>query len=102
MFDLQYIQDENLISARFHAIEIEEVETICFELKALVESLGDVALSKTWLSMVEKLEDRLIAVLVHVWPAPKDPVVIMLIREASCAMNHAKQIRNRQSRGLSA
>lgn len=103
MIDIHYIQDPNLISARFHAIEIEEVETLCFELKALVEFLGGVAASrKMWLPLVEKLEDRLITVLVHVWPAPKDPVVMMLLEEASCAMDQAKQIKNRKSQGSSA
>lgn len=103
MIDIHYIQDANLISARFHAIEIEEVETLCFELKALVESLGGAAASsKMWLPLVEALEDRLIAVLVHVWPAPTDPVVMMLLEEASCAMDRARQVTNRKSQRLSA
>ena len=103
MIDIHYIQDANLISARFHAIEIEEVETLCLELKALVQSLGGVAASsKMWLPLLEELEDRLIAVLVHVWPVPKDPVVMTLLAEASYAIDHARQIDNRKSHGSSA
>ncbi|WP_332848237.1 hypothetical protein [Massilia sp. S19_KUP03_FR1] len=92
MVDIHYIQNENLISARFKGIKIEEVEKWCAELRELVGSLsGESTLSKLYLPLIEKLEDRIIAVLIHVWPVPKDPVVMMLLEVASGAIHQARQ-----------
>lgn len=94
MIDLHYIQDANLISARSHAIAFEEVEHLCAELKALVDSLvGAAASGRIWLPLVEKLEDHLTTVLVHVWPLPKDPVVMMLLEQASDTMAQARRFK---------
>jgi hypothetical protein len=94
MIDLHYIKDANLISARSHAIEFEKVEHLCAELKALVEALvGAAAASSIWLPLMEKLEDHLTTFLIHVWPLPKDPVVMLLLEQASDAMAQARHFK---------
>lgn len=93
MTDTCYIQDENLISARFHGIELE-VERLGGELVALLSNLveqADAALSQLWIAGVEELEGLLTRLLVHVWPSPADPVVVSLRAEAAQVVERAWQ-----------
>lgn len=95
MIDIHHIQDANLISARFYAIDLE-VETLCGELLALLEALllaADATLARLWIAAVDTLEDRLTTLLVHVWPSPMDPVVVGLRAEASMMLERARQAR---------
>ena len=95
MTDLYYIQDANLISARVNAIDLE-VDQLCGELMTMLRSMcekADLAWNKMWLAEVAKLEERLMSVLIHVWPSPKDPVVIELRAEASSVIDQASRLK---------
>lgn len=95
MIDIHHIQDANLISARFHAIDLE-VETLCGELRALLDALldsADAALTRLWLAAVDTIEERLTTLVVHVWPSPKDPVVVRLRAEACRMVDRARYVR---------
>jgi len=97
MIDIHYIQDANLISARFHAIDLD-VEALCGELAALLNApaeKADAALQKVWMAKAEKLEDRLTEVLIHVWPNPMDPVVLSLRALAANVVDRAGQAKAR-------
>lgn len=95
MTDLYYIQDANLISARINAIDLD-VDQLCSELMAMLRSMcekADAALNRMWLAEVEKLEERLMSVLIHVWPSPKDPVVVELRAEASSVIDQSSRLK---------
>jgi hypothetical protein len=97
MTDLYYIQDENLISARINAIDLE-VEQACGELMAMLRTMcerADAAWNRMWLAEVERLEERLMSVLIHVWPSSRDPVVVELRAAASSVIDQASQLKAR-------
>lgn len=95
MIDIHHIQDVNLISARFHAIDLE-VEALCGELMALLDALldsADAALTRLWMAAVDVIEDRLTTLVIHVWPSPKDPVVVGLRAAASSMVDRARLVK---------
>lgn len=95
MIDIHHIQDANLISARFHAIDLE-VEALCGELMALLDALldsADAALTRLWMAAVDVIEDRLTTLVIHVWPSPKDPVVVGLRAAASSMVDRARLVK---------
>ena len=97
MTDLYYIQDDNLISARINAIDLE-VDQRCGELMAMLRAMrgkADAAWNRMWLAEVEKLEECLMSVLIHVWPSPTDPVVIELRAAASSVIDQASRLKTR-------
>ena len=66
---LHLIEEANLISARRHGVDLH-LDAMCDP------AAGPAAL--------QAADERLLAVLVHAWPNPADPVVVALRDEAEC------------------
>lgn len=93
MIDIHYIHDLNLISARFHAVDLD-VEQRCAELLPLLDASDtDPLLARIKMAQVRRIESQLAQVLIHVWPRPDDPVVHKL-RAAAAVM--VDRVRNCQ------
>ena len=72
---LHLIQEANLISARRHGVDLH-LDAIWPAPDGIGDPSGRAAL--------QAADERLLAVLVHAWPNPADPVVVALRDEAEC------------------
>jgi hypothetical protein len=79
VIDLHYIHDLNLISARFHALDLD-VETQCEQLLPLLDRAA----------VTDPLLQR-IRIVTHVWPRPDDPVVLELRALAAATVDQVRE-----------
>lgn len=75
---LHHISTTNLISARCYGIEID-IDDVCAMLMTHRDGVDDGA-------DFRRYETLLLAVLVHAWPLPDDPVVVALRNSAKRAL----------------
>lgn len=92
MIDLHYIHDLNLISARFHTLNLD-VETQCEELRPLLEpeDATDRLLQRIRMAKMRRIEQELARIVTHVWPRPEDPVVLGLRALAADMLERVRQ-----------
>jgi hypothetical protein len=93
VIDLQYIHDLNLISARFHALDLD-VETRCEELLPLLEPADerDRLLQRIRVAKRRRIEQELARIVIHVWPRPDDPVVVRLRALAAAMVDRVRSL----------
>lgn len=93
MIDLQYIHDLNLISARFHALDLD-VETQCKELLPLLEpeDAADRLLQRIRMAKMRRIEHELARIVTHVWPCPEDPVVVGMRTLAAAMVDRVRSL----------
>jgi hypothetical protein len=85
---LYLIEEANLISARRNGIDLD-LESLWRDLAApaMVPDGAPSGQAGEARMRIQELDDRLLALLVHAWPRPEDPVVIGLRREAAALLD---------------
>lgn len=93
MIDLHYIHDLNLISARFHALDLD-VEAQCDELLPLLDPGGatDRLLQRIRMAKMRRIEHELARIVTHVWPCPEDPVVVGMRTLAAAMVERVRSL----------